>query len=56
MARAQFNHYNLEVFLSVSNLFKQNLEMISEIHKMDVDLTAADQMRSAKLGGCAEGC
>jgi hexosaminidase len=48
MARVQFNHYNLEVFLSVANLYQQNLEMISEIHDMDLDLIAADQARSMK--------
>ena len=48
MTRSEFNHYNLEVFLSIANLYRQNLEMISEIHAMDIDLTAADQVRSTK--------
>ena len=48
MARVQFNHYNLEVYLSVTNLYRQNLQMISEIHAMDLDLIAADQVKSTK--------
>jgi hypothetical protein len=45
--RSQFNRYNLEVYLSITNLYRQNLEMISGIHDMDLDLAAADQARTA---------
>jgi hypothetical protein len=48
MERSQFNHYNLEVYLSIANLYRQNLDMISGIHDMDLDLTAADQARTLK--------
>ena len=48
MARVQFNHYNLEVYLSVTNLYRQNLQIISEIHTMDLDLTAADRAKSTE--------
>jgi hypothetical protein len=47
IVRSQFNRYNLEVYLSITNLYRQNLEMISGIHDMDLDLAAADQARTA---------
>ncbi len=45
--RSQFNRYNLEVFLSIADLYRQNLEMISGIHDMDLYLVAADQAKLA---------
>jgi hexosaminidase len=44
--RAQFNRYNLEVYLSIANLCRQNFEMIAGIHQMDMDLASAAQMKS----------
>ncbi len=46
IVRSQFNHYNLEIYISIANLYRQNLEMISGIHEMDLDLAAADQART----------
>ncbi len=34
--RAQFNRYNLEVYVTIANLCRQNFEMIAGIHDMDV--------------------
>lgn len=45
LQRAQFNRYNLQVYLTIADLCRQNLEMIVGIHRMDVDLTAASQAR-----------
>ncbi|MEO6830469.1 MAG: family 20 glycosylhydrolase, partial [Acidobacteriaceae bacterium] len=42
--RAQFNRYNLEVYLSVANLCRQNFEMIDGIHRMDIGLASASQI------------
>jgi hexosaminidase len=43
--RAQFNRYNLEVYLTVAGLYGQNFAMIDGIHDMDVDLTSASQLK-----------
>lgn len=46
MQRSQFNRYNLEVYLSVANLCRQNFEMIAGIHNMDIDLAEASQLKA----------
>jgi hexosaminidase len=43
--RAQFNRYNLEIYLTIADLCRQNLSMIAGIHRMDVDLAAASQAK-----------
>jgi hypothetical protein len=43
--RAQFNRYNLQVYLTIANLCRQNLAMIAGIHRMDIDLSAASQAK-----------
>ncbi len=43
--RAQFNRYNLQVYLTIADLCRQNLAMIAEIHRMDIDLTSASQAK-----------
>ena len=43
--RAQFNRYNLQVYLTIAELCRQNLEMIVGIHRMDWHL---DGGRSGK--------
>jgi hypothetical protein len=48
IARSQFNHYNLDVYLSIAHLYRQNLEMITGIHDMDLNLSAADQLKDIK--------
>jgi hexosaminidase len=45
LQRAQFNRYNLQVYLTIADLCRQNLAMIAGVHRMDVDLTAASQAR-----------
>jgi hypothetical protein len=45
LLRAQFNRYNLQIYLTIADLCRQNLTMIAGIHRMDVDLTAASQGR-----------
>ncbi|HTW78100.1 MAG TPA: glycoside hydrolase family 20 zincin-like fold domain-containing protein [Terracidiphilus sp.] len=47
IVRAEFNRYNLEVYLSIVDLYRQNLEMISEIHDMDVYFIAADHAKAS---------
>jgi hexosaminidase len=39
----RFNHYNLEVYLSIVGLYRQNLEMILELSQMDSLLDYAQQ-------------
>jgi len=39
--RVQFNRYNLEVFVTIARLCRQNLDMIYGIQRMDAVLTAA---------------
>lgn len=41
----QFNRYNLEVYLSVANLYRQGFDMIAGIHHMDALLTSAARKR-----------
>jgi hypothetical protein len=43
--RAQFNRYNLQVYLTIADLCRQNLAMIVGIHRMDVDLEAASRSK-----------
>jgi hexosaminidase len=43
--RAQFNRYNLQVYLTIADLCHQNLTMIVGIHRMDVDLASASQVK-----------
>ena len=37
----QLNRYNLEVYLSIANLYRQGFDMIAGIHNMDALLTSA---------------
>lgn len=46
MRLAQFNRYNLEVYLSIADLCRQNLEMIDGIHHMDEALASASKLRA----------
>ena len=45
LQRSQFNRYNLEIYLSIAGLYRQNFSMIEDIHQMDVALTSASRMR-----------
>ncbi|MGO8720670.1 MAG: beta-N-acetylhexosaminidase [Acidobacteriaceae bacterium] len=45
LPRAQFNRYNLQVYLTIADLCRQNLRMIVGIQRMDADLTSASQIR-----------
>ena len=47
LPRSQFNRYNLEIYLSIAHLYRQNSDMIDEIHSMDMDLKAAAQARAS---------
>jgi len=40
--RAEFNRYNLEVFLSVASLCRQNLQMLQDFAKIDEELKSAE--------------
>lgn len=48
--RAQYNRYNLEVYLTIANLCRQNFEMIEDIHEMDMDLASASQLKDRDPG------
>ncbi|MGO8700875.1 MAG: glycoside hydrolase family 20 zincin-like fold domain-containing protein [Limisphaerales bacterium] len=39
--RVRFNRYNLEVFLSIAQLYRENLEMLLDLERMDGELKAA---------------
>lgn len=43
--RAQFNRYNLEVYLTIADLYRQNITMIAGIHGMDAALAAAAKIK-----------
>ena len=42
LQRADFNHYNLEVFLSAASLCRQNLQMLRDLAKIDEELKSAE--------------
>jgi hexosaminidase len=42
--KAQFNRYNLQVYLTIADLCRQNLAMIAGIQRMDADLTVASHI------------
>jgi hexosaminidase len=45
LKRSQFNRYNLEVYVTIADLFRQNSTMIEDVHHMDVDLASASQIK-----------
>src|SRR5258708_16833083 len=45
LARANVNRYNLEVFLAIAHLYRQNLEMLQTIHQMNGGLQEAEAAR-----------
>jgi hexosaminidase len=46
LRRARFNTYNLEVYLTIAQLCRQNLSMIDGVHRMDVALTSASTLKT----------
>ena len=44
--RAHFNRYNLEVYLTIAQLYRQNLAMIDGIRQMDLALAAASRLKA----------
>ena len=44
--RAQSNRYNLQVYLTIADLCRQNEAMILGIHEMDADLASASQIET----------
>jgi hypothetical protein len=46
--RARVNRYNLEVYLSIANLFRQNLDMLAGIGRMDTLLARASKSAGDK--------
>jgi hypothetical protein len=47
LQRAQFNRYNLQVYLTIADLCRQNLAMIAGIHRMDIDLASASHAKGS---------
>jgi hexosaminidase len=45
LQRSDFNRYNLEVYVSIAGLYRQNFTMIEDIHHIDMALASASQMR-----------
>ncbi len=41
LSSAGFNHYNLEVFLSIANLYRQNLVMLQDLGRISASLQSA---------------
>lgn len=42
LSRVQFNKYNLEVYLSIAKLYRQNLHMLISLDRINSDLEAAE--------------
>ena len=51
--RSQFNYYNLEVYFSIANLYRTILICIPEIMSMDLDLAAADKVKTVDPEDCS---
>ncbi len=47
MGAVQFNRYNLEVFLSIAQLYRQNLQMLLDIGRMNSQLESAEKAAAA---------
>ncbi len=45
MQRSQFNRYNLEMYLTIADLYRQNLAMIAGVHQMDMNLASASALK-----------
>ena len=45
LQKAQFNRYNLEVYVTIADLCRQNSEMIGDIHEMDLHLASASRIK-----------
>jgi hypothetical protein len=46
LQRAEFNRYNLQVFLSVANIYRQNLQMLHDLGRVDEELKLAEAAAS----------
>lgn len=46
--KATDNRFNLQVFLTIAELCRQNLQMIDAIHRMDENLNSAARLRESK--------
>ena len=46
MQSAQFNNYNLQVYVSIAQLYRQNLEMLLDLQRIDSLLDAAKEAAS----------
>jgi hexosaminidase len=45
LRRSQFNRFNLEVYLTIASLCRQNFSMILGIHEMDLSLAVAAKLK-----------
>ena len=48
LLEVQFNHYNLELYLSIAKLCRQNLMMLNDLKEINTELEKA-QDQAAKL-------
>ena len=53
LGRVQFNHYNLEVYLSIAHLYRQNLIMLRELGRISDALTSAQNYAGRNDAGRA---
>ncbi|HXJ94888.1 MAG TPA: beta-N-acetylhexosaminidase [Terriglobia bacterium] len=44
MDRAEFQHYNLEIFLAIAQLFRQNLHMLRDLNDVNDELKSAERL------------
>jgi hypothetical protein len=43
MRQAEFQHYNLEIYLAIAQLFRQNLLMLRDLDEIDISLKSAER-------------
>ncbi len=53
LARVEFNHHNLEVFIAVAELYRQNLVMLESLARIDASLKAASAAAAKQKPGDA---
>jgi hexosaminidase len=44
MRQVEFQHYNLEVYLALAQLFRQNLHMLRDLNEIDDELKSAERL------------
>lgn len=53
MRQVEFQHYNLEVYLAIAQLFRQNLHMLRDLNEISDELKSAERLAGQAEAGNA---